>query len=49
MIHLFQRLVKEVLVRKVMKIIGVIILAIAAVVAAFVIKGVIVAKKPSIK
>ena len=49
MIHLFQRLVKEVLVRKVMKIIGVIILAIAAVVAAFVIKGVIVAKKPSVK
>jgi hypothetical protein len=49
MIHLFQRLVKEVIVRKVMKIIGVIILVIAAAVAALVIKGLIEAKKTSVK
>jgi hypothetical protein len=49
MIHLFQRLVKEVIVRRVMKIIGVIILVIAAAVAALVIKGLIEAKKTSVK
>ena len=49
MIHLFQRLVKEVIMKKVMKIIGVIILVIAAVVATLVIKGLIEAKKTSVK
>lgn len=47
--QLFQRLVKEVIMKKVMKIIGVIILVIAAVVAALVIKGLIEAKKSSVK
>jgi hypothetical protein len=49
MIHLFQRHVKEVIMKKVMKIIGVIILVIAAVVATLVIKGLIEAKKTSVK
>ena len=49
MIHLFQRLVKEVIMKKVIKIIGVIILVIAAVVVAMVIKGLIEAKKTSVK
>ena len=49
MIHLFQRHVKEVNMKKIMKIIGVIILAIAAVAAALVVKGFIEAKKASVK
>ena len=49
MIHLFQRLVKEVIVKKGMKIIGVIISVIAALAAVLVIKGIIEAKKPSVK
>ena len=49
MIHLFQQLVKEVIMKKVMKIIGVIIFVIAAVVAALVIKGLVEAKKTSVK
>ncbi len=49
MIQLFQRIVKEAIMKKVMKIVGMIILVIAAVVAVFVLKGVIVAKKPSVK
>ena len=48
MIHLFQQLVKEVSMRRVMKIMGAIILVIAAVVAALVIKGLIEAKKSSV-
>ena len=49
MIHLFQQLVKEVNMKRVMKIMGAIILVIAAVVAALVIKGLIEAKKSSVK
>ncbi len=49
MIHLFQRLVKEVIMKKVMEVIGVIIFVIAAAAAVLVIRGVIEAKKPSVK
>ena len=45
---MFQQLVKEVIMRKVVKSIGVIILVIAVVVAVLVIKGVIEAKKHSV-
>ena len=49
MIHLFQQAVKEDIMRKVMRIIGVIIFVIAAAVVALVIKGSKEAKKTSVK
>ena len=49
MIHLFHKLVKEVMMKRTMKIIGVFILAIAAGLSALVIKGLIEAKRPSVK
>lgn len=47
MIHLFQQLVKEALMKKLMKIIGVIVSVAAAAAAALVIKGFTESKKPS--
>ncbi len=49
MIHLFQRLVKEVMMKRVMKVIGVIVSVIAAAAAAAVIKGFIESKRSSVR
>ena len=49
MIHLFQRVVKEGSMKRVMKVLGIVILVTVVVVAALVVKGYIQSKKPSVR
>ena len=49
MIHLYQHIVKEAQMKKLMKVFGIILLVVIAVVAALVIKGLIESKKALVK